>query len=372
MKLQQGGLKACSQCGTTRTPQWREGPNGPKTLCNACGVKRVRSLRSNKEGGVRRKAAGKAQAARRAELPPGASPELATGRKACPRGDPDAAVAASPPEKRQRRAAAVKAASRALEFATTGHWPDDEEGCTVPMTVLARGASPPGEGRSESHNSSEHTAEVDVWGSCCSAREDLMAFHQPLANHVGEPSSAAIGLLAMSMPEEEVRAVSRLRHPEDTPQHSDTEGSAHGAGLRCPPASTAPLHGTFERLAWARRALPHSPQLTRLMRPLPTATPSRPRRRFSPLPASSRRGRPPSAARCPRPCRRPRTSTATSASTPAPSRSPRWRRRHPCDTTSLSPRVDPPPGIVGLWAALSSALAALVSPGMGAVLLSWV
>lgn len=32
-----GKIKMCMQCGTTRTPQWREGPMGPKTLCNACG-----------------------------------------------------------------------------------------------------------------------------------------------------------------------------------------------------------------------------------------------------------------------------------------------------------------------------------------------
>ncbi|KAL9233350.1 hypothetical protein vseg_008365 [Gypsophila vaccaria] len=29
----------CTHCQTTRTPQWREGPLGPKTLCNACGVR---------------------------------------------------------------------------------------------------------------------------------------------------------------------------------------------------------------------------------------------------------------------------------------------------------------------------------------------
>ncbi|KAL2652548.1 hypothetical protein R1flu_020676 [Riccia fluitans] len=29
----------CMHCSTTRTPQWRAGPMGPKTLCNACGVR---------------------------------------------------------------------------------------------------------------------------------------------------------------------------------------------------------------------------------------------------------------------------------------------------------------------------------------------
>lgn len=36
-----GGLfqRRCSHCQTQKTPQWRAGPNGPKTLCNACGVR---------------------------------------------------------------------------------------------------------------------------------------------------------------------------------------------------------------------------------------------------------------------------------------------------------------------------------------------
>ncbi|KAL6505056.1 hypothetical protein OROGR_024873 [Orobanche gracilis] len=31
--------KSCSGCQTTRTPLWRGGPAGPKSLCNACGIK---------------------------------------------------------------------------------------------------------------------------------------------------------------------------------------------------------------------------------------------------------------------------------------------------------------------------------------------
>lgn len=34
-----GVLRKCSHCSSTKTPQWRAGPNGPKTLCNACGVR---------------------------------------------------------------------------------------------------------------------------------------------------------------------------------------------------------------------------------------------------------------------------------------------------------------------------------------------
>ena len=31
--------RICQHCGAEKTPQWRAGPLGPKTLCNACGVR---------------------------------------------------------------------------------------------------------------------------------------------------------------------------------------------------------------------------------------------------------------------------------------------------------------------------------------------
>ncbi|KZV35910.1 hypothetical protein F511_36320 [Dorcoceras hygrometricum] len=31
--------RRCNHCGVTKTPQWRAGPMGSKTLCNACGVR---------------------------------------------------------------------------------------------------------------------------------------------------------------------------------------------------------------------------------------------------------------------------------------------------------------------------------------------
>ncbi|XP_038694849.1 GATA transcription factor 11-like isoform X2 [Tripterygium wilfordii] len=34
-----GLTRKCTHCEVTKTPQWREGPLGPKTLCNACGVR---------------------------------------------------------------------------------------------------------------------------------------------------------------------------------------------------------------------------------------------------------------------------------------------------------------------------------------------
>ncbi|XP_022961688.1 GATA transcription factor 12-like [Cucurbita moschata] len=34
-----GEERRCMHCATNKTPQWRTGPMGPKTLCNACGVR---------------------------------------------------------------------------------------------------------------------------------------------------------------------------------------------------------------------------------------------------------------------------------------------------------------------------------------------
>lgn len=41
LKVQDGGqaVRKCLHCATQKTPQWRAGPMGPKTLCNACGVR---------------------------------------------------------------------------------------------------------------------------------------------------------------------------------------------------------------------------------------------------------------------------------------------------------------------------------------------
>nr|ACJ02090.1 AG-motif binding protein [Garcinia mangostana] len=37
--LPQQAVRKCLHCEITKTPQWRAGPMGPKTLCNACGVR---------------------------------------------------------------------------------------------------------------------------------------------------------------------------------------------------------------------------------------------------------------------------------------------------------------------------------------------
>lgn len=36
--------RGCLHCGTVKTPQWRMGPEGKKTLCNACGVRFMKGI----------------------------------------------------------------------------------------------------------------------------------------------------------------------------------------------------------------------------------------------------------------------------------------------------------------------------------------
>ncbi|KAG6494220.1 hypothetical protein ZIOFF_049239 [Zingiber officinale] len=39
-------LKSCEYCRTTTTPLWRAGPSGPKSLCNACGIRYRKNRRA--------------------------------------------------------------------------------------------------------------------------------------------------------------------------------------------------------------------------------------------------------------------------------------------------------------------------------------
>ncbi|GKA37241.1 GATA transcription factor 21-like protein [Tanacetum coccineum] len=39
-------IRVCSDCNTTKTPLWRSGPCGPKSLCNACGIRQRKARRA--------------------------------------------------------------------------------------------------------------------------------------------------------------------------------------------------------------------------------------------------------------------------------------------------------------------------------------
>ncbi|CAN6675090.1 hypothetical protein TRVA0_085S00254 [Trichomonascus vanleenenianus] len=39
----------CAECGAMESPEWRKGPKGPKTLCNACGLRWAKKTRKEEE-----------------------------------------------------------------------------------------------------------------------------------------------------------------------------------------------------------------------------------------------------------------------------------------------------------------------------------
>ncbi|KAG9137311.1 hypothetical protein Leryth_014948 [Lithospermum erythrorhizon] len=39
-------IRVCVDCNTTKTPLWRSGPKGPKSLCNACGIRQRKARRA--------------------------------------------------------------------------------------------------------------------------------------------------------------------------------------------------------------------------------------------------------------------------------------------------------------------------------------
>ncbi|GAB4816737.1 hypothetical protein N2152v2_003783 [Parachlorella kessleri] len=143
------GAKCCSRCGATKTPQWREGPFGPKTLCNACGVKRTRKLRAEQEGAKRRKTGGSASPvpakhAAYAKLPPKApsySPEPMDSYGSAgldqyehytfavlPALATAPSLTTSAGRGRPTRRAAEEAAVRTALYARTGEWAAREGG----------------------------------------------------------------------------------------------------------------------------------------------------------------------------------------------------------------------------------------------------
>ncbi|KAF5518619.1 Cutinase gene palindrome-binding protein [Colletotrichum aenigma] len=50
-KLKTSEEYVCTDCGTLDSPEWRKGPSGPKTLCNACGLRWAKKEKKNRHGG---------------------------------------------------------------------------------------------------------------------------------------------------------------------------------------------------------------------------------------------------------------------------------------------------------------------------------
>lgn len=120
--------RVCQECGATSTPQWREGPAGPKTLCNACGVRYCRAQqRANK----------RASQQRLSHVPPPQRPNFHS-QKAKAKAEQQKILECLTPVNsapgteepsilRPLRQAAVLAASRTAAFARTGVFPFAED-----------------------------------------------------------------------------------------------------------------------------------------------------------------------------------------------------------------------------------------------------
>ncbi|ORY68613.1 uncharacterized protein BCR38DRAFT_135231 [Pseudomassariella vexata] len=51
-KLKVAEEYVCTDCGTLDSPEWRKGPSGPKTLCNACGLRWAKKEKKKNAGGA--------------------------------------------------------------------------------------------------------------------------------------------------------------------------------------------------------------------------------------------------------------------------------------------------------------------------------
>ncbi|KAJ6840699.1 putative GATA transcription factor 22 isoform X2 [Iris pallida] len=71
-----GIIRVCSNCSTTKTPLWRSGPQGPKSLCNACGIRQMKARRA-----MRAAAAAAASAGGGGVLVPATAPKKAAAKE---------------------------------------------------------------------------------------------------------------------------------------------------------------------------------------------------------------------------------------------------------------------------------------------------
>lgn len=192
-KARDGGPKACTGCHTTRTPQWREGPSGPKTLCNACGVRRVRR---NKGRGPHNESTVVASHAPSLSEPWSCATSAGDEQPCEPpsrQDDAAKAIEPSPLGRRPQRKAAVKAASRTSESATAGNWYQGQSGPLLSPDGRVLHSAPPSPAATSSDNSlgGSDSAEEVAWAPAADVVTDVKADKR-------QDMSAAIDLLILN------------------------------------------------------------------------------------------------------------------------------------------------------------------------------
>ena len=79
-KLKVADEYVCADCGTLDSPEWRKGPKGPKTLCNACGLRWAKKEKKRSgDDGKANSPIGGVNAPPPGAKPPGAAPNAGTG-----------------------------------------------------------------------------------------------------------------------------------------------------------------------------------------------------------------------------------------------------------------------------------------------------
>lgn len=161
-----GKGQQCVECGATQTPQWREGPAGPKTLCNACGV-RFNRMRSNKKSGHPRPSSYRAKAVKQTAVHE-SSALTATDSLASSMDKSSAHQSRLGHGRRPMRQAALLSASQTAAFARmgvlrVGDGDEDNEHIENEPVACATGSSGSRDGLPSedcSHNSEQSTGEM--------------------------------------------------------------------------------------------------------------------------------------------------------------------------------------------------------------------
>ncbi|KAL4859998.1 GATA transcription factor 16 [Chlorella vulgaris] len=233
--------QCCTKCGNVKTPQWREGPYGPKTLCNACGVKRTRRIKAEEEGTTAKRRKLSASPAPPAHKLAVAAPKRSRTLYAQdapsmdrygslePDSDAWAPLGTQGSGRRPTRRAAEEAAFKTALYARTGEWCEGQDG--EASGDMLRAVTPCSDD-DDSLLSSDCPEEV-VWppvagdasgGSDCYAAVNLMTMSVSQAAAAATPGASPASPLTLAPP---VPAP-----PADLEQY----GSTATAAVACPPA----------------------------------------------------------------------------------------------------------------------------------------
>lgn len=234
------GLKCCSKCGATKTPQWREGPFGPKTLCNACGVKRTRKLRAEQEGGKRRRLA---PVSTSTKVSPVKVSRAAAAQQLLNRYDSldidGVEMHYVPPFsslRRPQRRAAEEAALRTARYARTGEWQEGADAASVGDELY--GVPPvhtPSSSSDISHQASDCPEEVSWTPVAAQAASKGM-------NALDVDCYAAVNLMTMNM-------TGRVPEAQGSPQISSGRESQLAVASPMPPSLAVRLTSVDESKA---------------------------------------------------------------------------------------------------------------------------